>query len=298
MTPFEEFPADEKPCTPATNAPVNADACTPGSPVPDSNVPACNPFPNEYPSWVSHQCYTAHCPEGYIGEPVTRCADATSQISQADADAKALAAAQLDAETSLDCSLVELAQDEATLDLSISGLNDLLHAGIDYANLALSISGAYAIPPNEDSATLDLDLTGVNELIPFEELLPLTLTISPLSEYRLETLFDFNTLNLDVLGSYDEPIIFAPDVAENKTLTLTLTGEYNETITTETVTEDKELDLSLTGVYALIVKTPPDEANECTLNLGFDAEYKFRVRVLPERQFSMTLGLGISGTYT
>ena len=53
--------------------------------------------------FTSTQSYTAECPDGYTGEPVTISATRTSIISQADADALALAAATEEAIAALEC---------------------------------------------------------------------------------------------------------------------------------------------------------------------------------------------------
>lgn len=54
-------------------------------------------------TFSSTQSFTANCPVGCLGPPVTKSATATSLISQADADAKALAAAQTAATAALVC---------------------------------------------------------------------------------------------------------------------------------------------------------------------------------------------------
>lgn len=53
--------------------------------------------------WTSYKCYTASCPAGSTGSSVTACAEATSEVSQADADAKATATARANAEAGLSC---------------------------------------------------------------------------------------------------------------------------------------------------------------------------------------------------
>lgn len=60
---------------------------------------------NCQPSYTSTESYTATCPAGSFGTPVTRSATATSFNSQEEADASALAAATADAEDALDCTL-------------------------------------------------------------------------------------------------------------------------------------------------------------------------------------------------
>jgi hypothetical protein len=56
--------------------------------------------------FTSTQSYTASCPEGYEGSNVTRSATRTSVISQAAADALALAAATDEAIAALECTLI------------------------------------------------------------------------------------------------------------------------------------------------------------------------------------------------
>lgn len=53
----------------------------------------------------STECYTAHCPSYAFGPQVTKCATRTSLVSQAEADAAALAAAQELAEDELNCTM-------------------------------------------------------------------------------------------------------------------------------------------------------------------------------------------------
>lgn len=53
--------------------------------------------------FTSTQSYTAHCPAGSLGSPVTKTATATSFVSQAAADAAALAAATAAANAALTC---------------------------------------------------------------------------------------------------------------------------------------------------------------------------------------------------
>jgi hypothetical protein len=68
--------------------------------LPDPSLPA----PRTY--WNVEQSYTAHCPEGTTGEPVTYTVNPrtfSSSIDQASADAAALAYAQSQAEAALDC---------------------------------------------------------------------------------------------------------------------------------------------------------------------------------------------------
>jgi hypothetical protein len=55
------------------------------------------------------QSFTAYCPDGYEGEPVTVTKDAgsySSAVSKADADAQALAAAEDEATDALSCSVI------------------------------------------------------------------------------------------------------------------------------------------------------------------------------------------------
>lgn len=53
--------------------------------------------------WTATESYTAECPEGETGDPVTKTVTATSNISLADAEEKALFAAQEEAEAALVC---------------------------------------------------------------------------------------------------------------------------------------------------------------------------------------------------
>lgn len=75
---------------------------------PAAQTPDPNPLPdNEYdgpPVYTSTQCATASCPTGTTGDPVTRCATATSTLSQADADRQALFQAQQQSQAALVCS--------------------------------------------------------------------------------------------------------------------------------------------------------------------------------------------------
>jgi hypothetical protein len=54
-------------------------------------------------AYTSTQSYTAQCPNGTLGNPITKSVTRTSLISQADADSQALQAAQAAAEAELSC---------------------------------------------------------------------------------------------------------------------------------------------------------------------------------------------------
>lgn len=80
---------------------------------PVEGTDCCQPQPyDDYRSDVflnTEQCYTAECPTGTVGSPVTVCSSAgsfQSTISQEDADSQALAAATAEATSRLSCSSV------------------------------------------------------------------------------------------------------------------------------------------------------------------------------------------------
>jgi len=68
------------------------------------DITCCNPF--QY-VWTATITYTANCPPGTEGEPVTATATATSTVSQEDANALALAEATELAEAALECTASE-----------------------------------------------------------------------------------------------------------------------------------------------------------------------------------------------
>lgn len=103
-----------------------------------------NPFNYEGRlTFSSTEEFTATCPEGFVGEPVTESATATSMISQADADAQALAAATELAEAQLECIAIDVSWTSEIQRSTSSGSTTIPGSGTSAAaSLSDSISQA------------------------------------------------------------------------------------------------------------------------------------------------------------
>ncbi len=115
----------------------------------------------EYPPrWHSTQSYTATCPEGEAGGPLTRTASYTSFISQQDADDQALALAKADAEEFIICGAIPVDGSRWELPCKTVPTNHTgLCACVDPADVPTTIGGSV-----ETIYNVTLRFRGVMEL--------------------------------------------------------------------------------------------------------------------------------------
>lgn len=106
--------------------------------------------------YTSTQQFTAHCPAGQFGSDVTKSATATSLVSQQDADNKATAIAQVQAEAALVCNL-------SNNDQPIT-IND--SPGAPWAGLATPYPSVEHIPASGVIAKVAVTLTGFSHAWP------------------------------------------------------------------------------------------------------------------------------------
>ena len=323
-SPSDKFPTTPAACNPLLDAPVEERPCNPESDIETPVIATCAPLNITQTTWTSTKCFTAECPPGLIsyilgeggeqildefgnpiiaeysilaaiGEPVTRCATATSNISQADADAQALDLAQALAEGELTCQLMPVLVELASLNITLVG-EYLLVPIVDNATLQIALSGAYELAPLQDNAALNISLTGEYVIIPFVNYGTLSVGISQFSEYQLMPFVDIGTLTLGLSGLYFPVVQGEIAFQDNGTLQLGLTGSYDETQVGESFEESGTLNLDLTGIYSEVAK-PFSAEDAGTLRLTLSGIYFQTARDGGSTVDSDTLTLTMNGDY-